>query len=183
VRARSLVGACVLLAACTHPAAAPRGTAAVASRAGADDWQAPLPDGLAWQAAEAGKRRGPDGTFELTIEEPGQVAAGSAARFRVVIRPGDGYKINVCAAGADDCTDYAVKLTLAPPAGVDTARTELVRAEAVEVIDEHQLVVAFAVTPTAAGDYAIPARLKFAVCEDDACLPKRVDLRVALAAR
>jgi hypothetical protein len=179
------VASVLVLAACTHPgtpAPAPKldSPAAPATR---DDWTQPLPDGVAWQVVVAGQRRAPDGTFELTIEEPGPVAPGSDARYRLVIRPGDGYKINVCREGETDCTDYAIKLSIAPPDGVAAARTELVRDEAIEAIDEHQLVVAFAVTPTAAGDYEMPARLKFAVCQASSCLPQRVDLRIAVAAR
>ncbi len=149
----------------------------------ADDWAQPLPAGVAWQVVVAGERQGPDGSFDLTIEAPAPVPPGADARFRLVVEPGEGYKINVCEPGADDCSDYPVKLSLAPPDGVAAGKTELARDEVVEHIDAHRLVVAFAVTPTAAGDYEIPARLKFAVCEADACLPKRVDLRAPLAAR
>ncbi len=176
----------VAIGGCAHAAApAPEvraDDADDAATAPLDDWQAPLPAGVTWQVVDAGKRRGPDGTFALAIEAPGEVAAGDAARFRVIIEPGDGYKINLCAPDEVDCTDYPVKLSLALPGTVE-AIAELARDEVIEAVDLHRLVVAFSVTPTTVGAHVIPARLKFAVCQENACLPKRVDLRLDVAAR
>jgi len=116
---------------------------------------------------------GPDDSFELALEQPAAVAPGAAAVARITITPGKGYKMN---------KEFPTKLTLEPPAGITLDKATLVLDDA-ESFDPHKLVFAVKATPTAAGDFTIPGKIKFAVCTDATCDPKRRDVSFRVAAK
>jgi hypothetical protein len=114
-----------------------------------------------------------DDSYSLALEQPADVAAGAAATARLIITPGKGYKMN---------KDFPTKLTLEPPSGVSVDKASMVLADA-ESFDEHKLVFAVKATPSASGVYTIPGKIKFAVCTDATCDPKRQEVSIRVAAK
>jgi|JI10StandDraft_1071094.scaffolds.fasta_scaffold25328_4 hypothetical protein len=111
---------------------------------------------------------------EFAVEAtPVSGAPGAEVVARVVVRPGKGFHMN---------KDYPTKLTLEVPAGVATAKPVLLPADA-EAFDDNQLAFAVKLTPAAAGDYSVPATLKFAVCTESTCNPKKTAVALALKAQ
>ncbi|MBK9037159.1 MAG: hypothetical protein IPL61_38930 [Myxococcales bacterium] len=91
----------------------------------------------------------------------------------MVVRPGKGFHMN---------KDYPTKLSLELPAGVSSAKAVLEPADA-EAFDDTQLAFSIKLTPAAAGDYSIPGTLKFAVCTDSTCNPKKQTIALSLKAQ
>ena len=114
-----------------------------------------------------------DTSFKLVVEQPAPVAAGGEAVLRVKVTPGTGYKMNA---------EFPTKLTLDPVAGVDIDKTSMVLADA-EKFDDHQLVFAVKATPQSAGSYTVSGKIKFAVCTDATCDPKKRDVSFTIAAK
>ncbi|MBP8811250.1 MAG: hypothetical protein KBG48_18760 [Kofleriaceae bacterium] len=123
-------------------------------------------------AAEKVIAPGTDSEFAVEAT-PAAGAAGAELVARVVVRPGKGFHMN---------KDYPTKLTLEVPAGVTTAKPVLLPADA-EAFDDNQLAFAVKLTPAAAGDYSVPATLKFAVCTESTCNPKKTAVALALKAQ
>lgn len=115
---------------------------------------------------------GPDASFNLTAQQAAPTAAGSEAVARLVVNPGTGYKMN---------KDFPTKLTLTPPAGVTLSKTVLEPADA-EQFSEKELAFAVKMTAPAAGQYTIPGTIKFAVCTDTTCDPKKREVQLTLTA-
>ena len=116
----------------------------------------------------AGDPTAPDTSFQFTAQHPSPGAVGSEAVARFVIHPGAGYKMN---------KDYPTKVTLEPPAGVTVAKPVLELADA-ESFSDKELTFAVKLTAQQQGEFTIPATVKFAVCTDSTCDPKKqkVDL-------
>lgn len=114
-----------------------------------------------------------DSSFKLVVEQPGEVAAGAATTLRIRVTPGTGYKMNA---------EFPTKLTLDPTAGVKLDKTSLVLADA-EKFDEQQLVFAVKATPEAAGSYTVNGKIKFAVCTDATCDPKKRNVAFTVTAK
>lgn len=128
------------------------------------------PEGAA--PADNGAQSGPDDSFQIE-NVAGASATGGEAVARIVVRPGKGYHMN---------KDYPTKLTLQLPAGVSSPKPVLVPADA-EAFTETQLAFAVKLTAGTAGDYTIPATLKFAVCTDSTCDPKKRSIELQLKAQ
>jgi hypothetical protein len=114
-----------------------------------------------------------DASFQLTVEQPAAVAAGGETTLRVRVTPGTGYKMNA---------EFPTKLTLEPTAGVTLGKTSLVLADA-EKFDDGQLVFAVKATPAASGSYTVNGKIKFAVCTDATCDPKKRNVAFAVTAK
>jgi hypothetical protein len=114
-----------------------------------------------------------DSSFQLTLEQPAAVAAGGEVTLRVRVTPGTGYKMNA---------EFPTKLTLEPTAGVTLGKSSLVLADA-EKFDDHQLVFAVKATPVASGSYTVNGKIKFAVCTDATCDPKKRNVAFAVTAK
>jgi hypothetical protein len=113
-------------------------------------------------------------SFDMKLEQPAPVAPGAEAIARVTVTPAAGYHIN---------QDFPTKLDLQPPAGVKVAKTTLEVGDA-EKMDEHTLVFAVHATPSAAGSFTLPGKIKFAVCKgEEDCEPKRRDVSFTVAAQ
>lgn len=149
------------------------GTAAGTAGAGAAARGGPGEGAVAGgPAAEKVIAPGTDSEFAVEAT-PAAGAAGGELVARVVVRPGKGFHMN---------KDYPTKLTLEVPAGVTTAKPVLLPADA-EAFDDNQLAFAVKLTPAAAGDYSVPATLKFAVCTESTCNPKKTAVALALKAQ
>lgn len=114
-----------------------------------------------------------DSSFALTVEQPSPVAAGGEVILRVRVTPGTGYKMNA---------EFPTKLTLEPTAGVEIGKTTLVLADA-EKFDDNQLVFAVKASPMASGTYTVTGKIKFAVCTDATCDPKKRNVSFAVTGK
>ncbi len=123
-------------------------------------------------AAEEGK---------LSIDAP-EAKVGSEATVKVTVTAGDAFKVN---------TEFPTKLTLENAQGVTIAKAELkagghdkAKGDA-DVFDEHSLVFAVKMTPSAAGNYTVNGTFKFAVCDKagSTCLAKKEPIAIQLAAK
>jgi hypothetical protein len=97
----------------------------------------------------------------LAVELPADAKAGTEAVARITVKPGKGYHVN---------TEYPIKLTLTPPAGVTLAKTDFLagghdkgKGDA-DALDEQNLAFAVKLTPAAGGSYTVNGKFKFAVC-------------------
>jgi hypothetical protein len=146
------------------PAAA-QGPAAPAAPAAAD--------GAGAGAAVAADSGTPDSSFDLRIAPPADAKAGAEAIAHIVITPGKGYHVN---------QDYPVKLTLEPPSGVTIAKATQVKADAAQMTAS-KLAFDVKLTPAKAGSYSVTGQLKFAVCTESTCDPKKRPIAFQLAAK
>ena len=113
-----------------------------------------------------------DPSYQFMAQHPAPAKAGTEQVARFVIQPGTGYKMN---------KEYPTKVTLEPPAGVTVAKTELLPADA-EAFTEKQLTFAVKLTPQQQGEFTIPATVRFAVCTDATCDPKKKKVALVLKA-
>jgi hypothetical protein len=116
-------------------------------------------------AAPAGAPAGnaPDSSFKLAVSAPAPGAAGAQSVARVTVTPGTGWKMN---------EEYPTKLTVQAPEGVTVVKAEQVLADAA-AFDPHQLAFDVKLTAAKAGTYPVTGTLKFAVCTDATCDPKK----------
>lgn len=113
----------------------------------------------------------------LTIDNA-EGAAGAIAMAGVKITPATGFHMS---------TDYPIKLTLDAPAGVKLDKTEYDSGKGekgdAETFGEKGLGFVVKATPEKAGDYAITGVLKFGVCDDQSCHPKRQPITIPVHAK
>lgn len=168
---RALLLAALSLVACTKAESkAEKSSAESAAVAEAPKAAAPATPGANEGAAPASAN---DTSYKLTLEPPAPVAPGAESIARIRVTPGAGYKMN---------KEFPTKLTLTPPAGVTLAKSELLLSDA-EAFDDKQLVFAIKATPASAGEYTVSGKLKFAVCTDATCDPKRENVSIKVAAK
>jgi hypothetical protein len=100
-------------------------------------------------------------------------AAGSEATAAIKVVPAEGYHVS---------TEFPMKLTLTPPAGVKLAKTELAKADADE-FTEKSLALSVKATAEKPGSYEIKGCFKVGVCDKDSCHPKKQPITITLAAK
>lgn len=147
---------------------------------------APMGRGTEAKAPAPAPSASDDARYKLKPEEgklaiePVSAKAGAEAVARITVTPGSGYHVN---------TEYPIKLTLTPPAGVTLAKDKFVagghdKAQGdADALDEKQLAFAIKLTPASSGDYTINGNFKFAVCDKDQCLAKQETIAIAVAAK
>jgi hypothetical protein len=180
-----LAGALLTLAwtACTKDAesrSAPEGMPAAAAKAAADPIAAqPVanlqPGAAAVVADEAeavplGKTVGGDDSYALTVDAPDRLASGAEGTVRVSIVPKKGWKMN---------HEFPTKLEVQAPAGVTVTKAEQ-RVPDAERFEDSGATWAIKVKASDAGTKSFQAKLKFAVCTDTTCDPKKQDLAWAI---
>jgi hypothetical protein len=116
----------------------------------------------------------------LAVVAPADAKPGAEVVAKITVTPGKGYHVN---------TEYPIKLTLAPPAGVTLTKADFAagghdkaRGDA-DALDEQNLAFAVKLTPAASGSYTINGKFKFAVCDHDQCLPKKETIAITVAAK
>jgi len=100
-------------------------------------------------------------------------AAGSEATAAIKVVPAEGYHVS---------TEFPMKLTLTPPAGVKLAKTELAKADADE-FTEKSLALSVKATAEKPGSYEIKGCFKVGVCDKDSCHPKKQPITITVAAK
>ena len=104
-----------------------------------------------------------DPMFTISLTNPGHAAPGATVTAKVTALPGKGYKIN---------KEFPATLQLDPTAGVAFSPARIERSAAL-VDNDHELTFGVQMSATAKGDYAVKGLLKFAVCDDANCMPKK----------
>jgi hypothetical protein len=107
----------------------------------------------------------PDASYVLKVEAPA-AKKGQPAVAHVKITPGAGFHMN---------KEYPTSLALTPPAGVTLGKTKLTAKDAAKWEAEGG---DFAVSYTAAqsGKQVVTGELKFAVCSESSCDPKKSNI-------
>ncbi|MBK9070086.1 MAG: hypothetical protein IPL79_03635 [Myxococcales bacterium] len=104
-----------------------------------------------------------DPMFTISLTNPGHAAPGATVTAKVTALPGKGYKIN---------KEFPATLQLDPTAGVAFSPARIERSAAL-VDNDHELTFGVQMSATAKGDYAVKGLLKFAMCDDANCMPKK----------
>jgi hypothetical protein len=114
----------------------------------------------------------------LTIDKA-SAAAGVEASASLKLTPNEGFHV---------ATDYPIKITLEPSAGVTLAKTELTAGGRDKVqgdaatLSEQALVFQIKATAAKAGAFEIKGWFKFGVCDKASCHPKRQPITITVAA-
>ena len=111
-----------------------------------------------------------DEAFELRASAPGPYAAGTLANFGITLTPRGIYHVN---------EEFPITVEITAPAGVAFPKTTLERADAAEFGEQRaRFDVPF--TPSAAGQHTVQAKVSFAVCTPENCIPDERTLAVVL---
>lgn len=111
-----------------------------------------------------------DPTFELAAVPAGPYAPGKLGSFAVSLKPRGEYHIN---------QDYPMSVSVSPSAAVDFPKAELEKPEAAQ-FDEQVARFDVPFTPKSAGSHTIEAKVRFAVCTPENCVPDERTLAVVL---
>ena len=99
--------------------------------------------------------------YELKIE-PATAKAGEESKVSIKVVPQGPWHMNL---------EYPTKLEITAPDGTTVAKPALAKADAVK-LDEQGCEFSVAFTPDAAGAKQFTGEFKFAICQDEACVPK-----------
>ncbi|MDQ3034933.1 MAG: hypothetical protein M3Y87_21170 [Myxococcota bacterium] len=102
-----------------------------------------------------------DPSFELRASASGPYATGQEGRFEIALTPRGGYHVNA---------DYPLTIELEAPGEVTLPDAELGADDAAE-FGEPRARFQVPFTPTGAGQHRVTARVDFAVCTPEACMP------------
>ena len=113
-----------------------------------------------------------DSSFNLVVASPDAVKAGADCIAHVTVTPGSGYHVN---------QEFPTKLVVTPTDGVTIAKAEQHKEDAA-AFNENKLQFDVKMTPSKAGTYKVAALLKFAVCTESSCDPKKREIAFDVAA-
>jgi hypothetical protein len=119
--------------------------------------------------AEA-KERVDDPTFALTVRPAGSYKAGSLGNLVIELESRGEYHIN---------QDYPTKITVAPATGLSVPKATLAKADAA-VFEERKAKFEVPFMAEAAGSYRVLAKVAFAVCTEQTCVPDERNLALAI---
>jgi hypothetical protein len=119
-------------------------------------------------AAWAGKAAEGKG-FTVDVQAPASVAPGKAADIDIVLRPTDGYHVNV---------DFPIKLELVGD-GLAIVNAKQGKDQAKQ-LDEQAARFRAQVSASSTGAKKLTGTLRFAVCSADTCEPKSASFAVAV---
>lgn len=168
-----LVTACACSKSSSPPAGTPAPAASAASAAPAPKEMSPgAATGAPMLAGAAGATSAAAGPkvlgngFSLEAIPPADGAVGAAAQTTILIKPSGVFHLN---------KDFPTSITVTPPDGVDVTKGVLAATDAASFTEkEAKFEVAY--TPRAAGAKKFTAQVKFAVCTEATCDPKRETL-------
>ena len=132
---------------------------------------APAPAAPAAAAEAAPTDKIEDPTFVLAATPVGTYSAGKLGSVAISLTPRGVYHVN---------EDYPISIALTGDAALQFPKPQLGKAESAEFSEK---VARFdvPVTPAAAGKHALTAKVKFAVCTPENCVPDERTLALALA--
>jgi hypothetical protein len=133
----------------------------------------PIDDG---QEQKVGTKPGDGGAankeYALQID-PSEGKVGEEGQVTIRVVPSADWHMNL---------EYPTKLQVTAPAGVAVAKPKLGKDDAVK-LDEQNCEFAVKYTPSEAGDKTFTGEIKFAVCQDTACVPKTETLEFQVAVK
>lgn len=141
---------------------------------------APMPSEIPGKAAPPAAEAAPAGavgdraetdSYVVEIVEPPQVAAGAESAVSVVVKPKGIYHFNL---------EFPTSVTIEAPSGASVAKARQDLKDAVSSSEEQGATWQVKVTPTEPGAKTFKADLKFAVCTDTTCDPKKETLAFSL---
>lgn len=124
-------------------------------------------------AAEEAEEAGPvvdDPAFELRADADGPYSSGELGQFAITLTPRGEYHVN---------QEYPISVELEAPAEVGLTKSELERGDTAE-FDERQARFDVPFTPTGAGEHHVSAKVSFAVCTPENCVPDERTLALVL---
>jgi hypothetical protein len=159
-----------VLAACGSSSGAPASGDPTPAAPAAEAPAAPPPAAPA-PAAAAPTDKVEDPTFVLAATPVGAYSAGKLGSVAISLTPRGKYHVNM---------DYPMSIALSGDPGLQFPKAQLSKAESAEYTEK---VARFdvPVTPQAAGKHALTAKVKFAVCTPENCVPDERTLALALA--
>jgi hypothetical protein len=111
-----------------------------------------------------------DPSFELALVPAPPYTVGKLASFAVSLKPRGVYHIN---------QDYPIDISLTPSEGIALPKAELKKADAAS-FDEKLARFDVPCTPGKAGPQRVEAKVKFAVCTPENCVPDERTLALVL---
>jgi len=111
-----------------------------------------------------------DPTFTLSAVAAGPYTANTLGHFVLSLTPKGEYHVN---------EEYPIAITMSAPAAVTLAKAELAKADAAE-FSAKTARFDVPVTPTQAGEHHVTAKVSFAVCTPENCVPDERTLDLAL---
>ncbi len=107
--------------------------------------------------------------FAVTATTAEQAVAGAPLDVRLELTPSGGYKVN---------EEYPIAVEIVAPADVTATKTKLGKADA--SVRHERAAFQLRLTPKAAGAKVVALKLRFALCTDTTCEPRKhaVDLKL-----
>lgn len=121
-------------------------------------------------AASGSKKVAETPTFIVTVDAPAG-KSGQDGAVKVIVKPKKGWKLNL---------DFPTRLTVEPPSGVSVAKKTQKKADAVEFSEKKGATWSVSYKPSSAGNKQFSGDLRFAVCTDATCDPKRATIAFAV---
>lgn len=167
---RGLVGIVIVLAAACGGGNDSGAGAGTASGSGAAPATPPSPPPAA-PAAPAGPRVDRD-NFQLSAAADGAALhAGQLGQVKIALTARNGWHVN---------QDFPVSVEVSGPASLSFPKARLERADAA-AFDEAHFEFQVPVTPGAAGEQELRAKVAFAICTETNCLPQEEQLALRVA--
>lgn len=107
--------------------------------------------------------------YTLSLAAPAALGVGEAGKVVFTVTPKKGWKLN---------EEFPPKLKLDPPEGVEVDKPNQGKSDAVSYTTK-QAQWAVSVKPTAAGKKTVSGKIKFAVCTETTCNPRKPALAFA----
>ena len=125
--------------------------------------------GIAPALAAADTQRWAGDGFAVTATTAEQAVAGAPLDVRLELTPSGGYKVN---------EEYPIAVEIVAPADVAAAKTKLGKADA--SVRHERAAFQLTLTPRTAGAKVVALKLRFALCTDATCEPRKhaVDLKL-----
>ena len=111
-----------------------------------------------------------DPTFTLSAVAAGPYTANTLGHFVLSLTPKGEYHVN---------EEYPIAITMSAPPGVTLAKAELAKGDAAE-FSAKTARFDVPVTPTQVGEHHVTAKVSFAVCTPENCVPDERTLDLAL---
>jgi hypothetical protein len=111
-----------------------------------------------------------DPTFQLAATAAGPHTANALGHFSITLTPKGEYHVN---------EEYPIAIALTAPGDVTLAKADLARPDAAEFTAKTAR-FDVPVTPKTAGEHKVKAKVSFAVCTPENCMPDERTLELAL---
>lgn len=108
--------------------------------------------------------------YTLSLKAPKDLAKGASARVWFVVKPKKGWHMN---------EEFPPKLKINPPEGVEVDKPNQGKEDA-DSYTKHEASWSINVKATTAGTKTFTGKLKFAVCTETTCNPRKPELAFAL---